>query len=1291
MPRDPLAAFTPPVADWFRRSFAAPTAAQRKGWPPIAAGKHSLILAPTGSGKTLAAFLGAIDGFVRDPAERGTRVVYVSPLKALNHDIEKNLRAPLAGIDLPRPITVSVRSGDTPQRERTAMRRTPPDILITTPESLYLILTSSARDMLVSAETVIVDEIHAVAATKRGTHLALSLERLEHLAGGPVQRVGLSATQRPLEEIARFLGGRDREVEIVDAGARKQLDLEVIVPVEDMRELGGTAEVDGEPRQSIWPALYPRLLELVQAHRSTLVFVNNRRSAERVAHRLNELAEADIARAHHGSIAREQRLEIEDMLKSGRLPALVATSSLELGIDMGAIDLVVQVESPKSVAAGLQRVGRAGHQVDAPSLGRFMPKYRGDLLETAVVVERMRRGEIEHTRVPRQPLDVLAQQLVAAAALDDWDVAELYALVTRAHPYRDLSRGQFEGVLDMLAGRYPSDEFAELRPRVVWDRTAGVVRGRPDARRLAVTSGGTIPDRGLYGVFLADSGARVGELDEEMVYEARQGEVFQLGASSWRIEQITRDRVLVSPAPGVPGRMPFWKGDGVGRPYELGRAVGEAARTRRFSDDLDERAARNLRAYLDDQAEATGVVPSDRTIVVERFRDEIGDWRVCVLSPFGGRVHAPWALALEQRLGAALGIEVEAMWADDGITFRLPDSDTAPPVDLIAIPPDELDDLLLDRVAQSPLFASRFRENAARALLIPRRRPGTRTPLWQQRLKAHDLQQVAIKYGSFPVLLETYREVLSDVFEVPALKTLLEAIGRGQVRMLEVESAQPSPFASALLFDYIATYMYEGDAPAAERRAQALQLDRALLAELLQNDDLRELLDGDAIDQVERELQGEGREPTLDQAHDLLRRLGDLSTAEAGSRGVAAHVAELVSQRRAALVRIAGEERTIAAEDAGLYRDGLGVVPPRGLPAVFLEPAPDALQRLLLRYARTHGPFTSDDLRRRFGVDPEPGLRLLAARGDVVEGGFRPGGGGREWIAPDVLRRVRRRTLAAIRRAVEPVEADALARFLPAWQGVERDAGRGLDRLRDAVAQLQGVALPVTAWETDVLPLRVPGYRPDMLDELCGGGELVWVGAGQGKAALYLRGEAALLHAAPVPPEHPIVEAIRARGPMFFADLAAFVGRPDRAVLAELWELVWDGHRHERLVAPAARRRRAARAAAARAGAPRPRVATGAADLLPARRPGAVVARREPRGGGAVAGGAGAGAGRDAARPPRRAHACRGAGRGCPRRVLRGLRRAADDGGGRPLPARLLRGGARRCAVRGADCGRAAA
>ena len=865
-------------------------------------------------------------------------------------------------------------------------------------------------------------------------------------------------------------------------GAAKQLDLEVVVPVEDMRELGGAPVVDGEPRQSIWPAVYPALLELVRSHDSTIVFVNNRRSAERVANRLNELAEAEIARAHHGSIAREQRLEVEDMLKRGDLPALVATSSLELGIDMGAVDLVVQIESPKSVAAGLQRVGRAGHSVGQASRGRFFPKWRGDLLETAVVTRRMREGAIEHTRVPRQPLDVLAQQVVAMAAMDEWPIADLHALVRRAYPYSELSAPQFEGVLEMLAGRYPSDEFAELRPRIVWDRTGASIRGRDSSRRLAVMSGGTIPDRGLYGVFLADSGARVGELDEEMVYEARQGEVFQLGATSWRIEQITRDRVLVSPAPGVPGKMPFWKGDGIGRPSELGRAVGEATRTRRFGE-LDERAARNLTTYLDDQREATGVVPDDRTIVIERFRDEIGDWRVCVLSPFGGRVHAPWAMAIEKRMSDAMGIEVEATWADDGIAIRLPDSDAPPPVDLIALAPDEIEDLVIEQVGTSPLFAARFRENAARALLLPRRRPGQRTPLWQQRLKAHDLQQVAVKYASFPIVLETYREVLSDVFELPALRELLAGIGRGDVRLVEVESARPSPFAGSLLFDYIATYMYEGDTPLAERRAQALMLDRALLAELLTAGDLRELLDADAISEVESELQ---RRDALsaDQLHDRLRRTGDVP-----AEGPVA-AAQLIRERRAVEVRIAGRRRLIAAEDAGLYRDGAGVSIPPGVPAAFLEPVPDALRRLVMRHARGHGPFTADELRERLGVDAGPALAELAAEGALIEGAFRPGGSGREWIEPEVLRRVRRRTLAHLRRAVEPVEPEALARFLPGWQGIGRDMGRGEPRLREVISQLGGVALPVAAWEQDVLPLRVPGYQPALLDALCAAGEV---------------------------------------------------------------------------------------------------------------------------------------------------------------------------------------------------------
>jgi ATP-dependent Lhr-like helicase len=1151
MARDPLAPFTDRVAGWFRSTFAEPTPAQAKGWPAISSGDHTLILAPTGSGKTLAAFLWALDRLCADGERGRTRVLYVSPLRALNHDVERNLRAPLAGIAADPPVTVALRSGDTPQSQRAAIRRNPPDILITTPESLYLMLTSGAREVLSSVETVIVDEIHAVAGTKRGSHLMLSLERLSAITATEPQRIGLSATQRPLEEISRFLGG-DRPVTIVDAGHRKPLDLEVVIPVEDMRELGAAPTVEGEPRQSIWPAIYPRLLELVQAHRSTIVFVNNRRSAERVANRLNELAEAPVARSHHGSIAREQRLEVEEMLKSGQLPALIATSSLELGIDMGAVDLVVQIESPKSVAAGLQRVGRAGHGVGEASVGRFFPKWRGDLLETAVVVRRMREGEIEHTRVPKQPLDVLAQQVVAALAMDEWQVDALHDLVRRAYPYRELSRAQFEGVLEMLAGRYPSDEFAELRPRIVWDRIAGTVRARDGARRLAVVSGGTIPDRGLYGVFLADSGARVGELDEEMVYEARQGEVFQLGATSWRIEQITRDRVLVSPAPGVPGKMPFWKGDGIGRPFELGTAVGEAVRKRRFGD-LDELAARNLATYLDDQREATGLVPDDRTIVVERFRDEIGDWRICILSPFGGRVHAPWAMAIEARMGAAAGIEVEAMWSDDGIALRLPDADEPPPLELIAIAPEDLDDLLVERVGTSPLFAGRFRENAARALLIPRRRPGQRTPLWQQRLKAHDLQQVAVKHGSFPIVLETYRELLADVFEVPALRGLLGRIGRGEVRLVEVESERPSPFASSLLFDYIATYMYEGDAPVAERRAQALQLDRALLTELLSAGDLRELLDAEAIAEVESELGGGVRRRTADDDHDRLRRLGDLAPADVP------HAEQLIRERRAVAVRIAGQERLIAAEDAALYRDAIGTAIPPGLPAAFLEPVDEPLGRLAARHARTHGPFTADELRGRLGVDPLPALEALAERGELLRGAFRPGGASEEWVAPDVLRRVRRRTLAALRREVEPVDRDALVRFLPTWHGIGRDLGRGPDRVREVISQLGGMALPVQAWEQDILPVRVPGYRPSDLDALCAAGEAVWVGAGRDRVSLVLREDAPFLLTRAEDQEHPVLDALRRSGALFFRDLQAELGGTERELLADVWELAWAG------------------------------------------------------------------------------------------------------------------------------------
>ncbi len=892
-----------------------------------------LIQAPTGSGKTLAAFLSAIDRLTATPGQ-GLRVLYVSPLKALNYDIERNLRGPLAGLE--SSLRVAVRTGDTPAKERREMIKEPPDILITTPESLYLLLTSQARETLRGVETLILDEVHAVAGTKRGAHLALSVERLERLVDKPFQRIGLSATQRPLEEIGRFVAG-GRAIELIDAGSRKELDLEVVVPVDDLRELGTTAGLsqpvpfDGQEMdsgtehgaRSIWPSIYPAILALVEEHRSTIVFVNNRRLAERLALRLNELAEREIARAHHGSLAREQRVIVEEDLKAGRIPCLVATSSLELGIDMGAVDLVIQVESPKSVARGLQRIGRAGHELGAVSKGRIFPKFRADLLESAVVARAMREGEIEETRIPRNPLDVLAQQIVAIAAGEEISVDDLHALVVRAHPFRELSRQQLENVLDMLAGRYPSDEFAELRPRIVWDRTGGLIRARDGALRLAVTNAGTIPDRGLFGVFLVDGGGRVGELDEEMVYEARAGQTFLLGASTWRIEEITRDRVLVSPAPGLPGAVPFWKGEGVGRPYELGQKIGAASRelsalsdakaTKRLRTEyhLDERAASNLLTFLREQHASTGAVPSDRTIVVERFRDEIGDWRVCILSPFGSRVHAPWALAIAARLREALGVEAQSIWSDDGIALHFPDSDVPPAAEELLIDPAEIEDLVVAEVGDSALFGARFRENASRALLIPRRRPGERTPLWQQRLKAQSLLQVARKYGSFPIVLETYRECLQDVFDLPALKSLLQGLRTRELDVVEVETQSASPYSSSLLFDYVATYMYEDDTPPAERRAQALSLDRDLLRELLGQEELRDLLDPVAVEDVERQLQGDPRTP--DALHDKLRLRGDLRPGEYDP----ALAAPLIDERRAVLLRLAGEERLIAAEDAG--------------------------------------------------------------------------------------------------------------------------------------------------------------------------------------------------------------------------------------------------------------------------------------------------------------------------------------------------------------------------------------
>ena len=1269
---EPLAAFSPAVRDWFQASFARPTAAQLGGWAAIAAGQHTLIHAPTGSGKTLAAFLWCLDRLVREPSPPPTRerpglvrILYISPLKALSYDVERNLRAPLAGIALaagrrgdPIPtISVGLRTGDTPADERRNLARRPPDILITTPESLYLLLTSAARESLAAVEHVIVDEVHAIAGSKRGAHLALSLERLERLTERPPQRIGLSATQRPLDTIARFLGGigPDREVSIVDAGSRKPLELSVVVPVDDMSRLGeqipleerpGGPLAGSDPRFSIWPSIHPRILELIRAHHSTIVFCNSRRLAERLAQRLNELAGEELVRAHHGSIAREQRLAIEDDLKSGRLPAIVATSSLELGIDMGAVDLVIQIESPTSVARGLQRIGRAGHQVDSPSRGVIFPKYRGDLLEAAVVAERMHAGAIETTVVPRNPLDVLAQQIVAMTVMDRWTVDQLAETVGRASPYESLSREALEGVLGMLAGAYPSDEFAELKARIVWDRVTGIVEGRRDARVVAVTSGGTIPDRGLFGVFIAGEpgtpGRRVGELDEEMVYELRagmHGDVVVLGASSWRVLEISHDRVTVQPAPGVPGKLPFWHGDAVGRPIELGQALGglvreleadlgrgargRAAALERLAarNDLDPLAAENLVAYLEDELVVAGALPTDRRVVVERFRDELGDWRLCLLTPFGGRVHAPWSLALEARLGDRLGASVQTIWSDDGIAIRLPEGElggsdgaftggalAAGIEDLLFPDPEEIEDLVVGQLATSALFAARFRENAARALLLPRRRPGMRTPLWQQRQRSADLLAVASRYGSFPILVETYRECLSDVFDLPALKGVLGGVARRELAVHRVETARASPFASSLLFDYVAAYMYEGDAPIAERRAQALTLDRDLLRELLGQEELRELLDGDALADLELRLQAltdERAATTADQLHDLLRRVGDLTELEVGARVAGggdvagAWLTELAESRRAVVVRIAGEPvgpRWIAIEDVARYRDAIGVQSPAGVPEAFLAPTQGALEGLLGRWARTHGPFLSGEPAARWGLPAglvEDALLRMMANGTLLRGEFRPGGVEREWCDPEVLRQLRRRSLARLRQEVEPVEPAAFARFLPDWQGVLPVAGLGressagppalrgsaaLERLAEVVDQLAGLPIPASVLERDVLPVRIPGYQPRLLDELGALGEVAWVGRGtlgrdDGRIALIRPGREALRDAVlqpgagtgeDAPPAGPRQDAIREflgrRGASFYRPIhAAAGGGPDRAVLDALWDLVWAG------------------------------------------------------------------------------------------------------------------------------------
>ncbi|MEQ9411485.1 MAG: DEAD/DEAH box helicase [Fuerstiella sp.] len=1242
-----LDCFHPCTRDWFRQAFAEPTQVQCEAWPPIANRLSTLLLAPTGSGKTLAAFLATIDRLFFDlPADPspnsrdafpGIRCVYISPLKALGVDVDRNLRAPLAGLrafaerhnvphQLPR---VAVRSGDTPARDRALIVRQPPEILITTPESLYLMLTSKASTVLRTVETVIVDEIHALAGTKRGSHLFVSLERLEHLrslhrpadAGHspcpPLQRIGLSATQRPLHEIARLLGGGmapgdpagpvvPRPVTIVDASARRSFNLTIETPAEDQSPdqpvtgeedipIGPAASAPSLP--SVWPSIHPRLVELIRRNRSTIIFVNSRRLAERLAAAVNELAEEELALAHHGSLAKDQRASIEDRLKRGELRAMVATSSMELGIDMGAVDLVIQIEAPPSIASGTQRIGRAGHHVGAVSTGVIFPKYKADLLACSAATGAMLEGWVEETSFPRNPLDVLAQQIVAITSRESVHVDELYRVVRGAAPFFELPLSSFVSVLDLLSGRYPSDEFSELRPRLNWDRISGIVSPRRGAQRLAILNAGTIPDRGLYGVYLVgndgESGGRVGELDEEMVFECRPGDVFLLGASSWRVMDITRDRVLVVPAPGEPGRMPFWRGDGPGRPLEFGRAIGQLAREvttsprdesiQRLTQDhgLRTSAAESLLQYLQDQIDATGELPSDRCIVIESFLDEVGDWRIVVLSPFGARVHAPWALLVAARLRQETSDDVDLMWTDDGIVFRIPEAQDVPDVSLFFPEPDDVEADLIREIGGTALFAAKFRENAARSLLLPRRSPNRRTPLWLQRRRSNDLLKVATRFRSFPMLMETYRECLRDVFDMPGFIGLLRDVKTRAIRVHCVRSEHPSPFAGAVLFNFVGNFIYDGDAPLAERRAQTLALDHAQLRELLGTVDFRELFDSDVVSLVAAELQRtQGWQLRhADDLHSLLLDLGALSLEEIQQRcdaddiaagNAQAWLSELLTARRAFSCQVNDSQRFAAAEDAGRLRDALGVMPPPGLADAFLEPVLAALIDLVSQYARTHVPFTAADVSSRLGLGVAPvlaALTALAERERVIEGEFLPGGRGQEWCDVNVLRTLKRRSLAALRKEVEPVEPAALVRFLPDWHGITRPR-RGLDGLLDAIEQLQGAPLPASTLENEILPARIQGFRPADLDELCVQGEVIWrgfdsTGSSDGRIGLFLtdhyRSLAPPVTAVANATADQLRELLRARGALFFDQIAAEVRDFPHDLLQVLWQLVWSG------------------------------------------------------------------------------------------------------------------------------------
>jgi ATP-dependent Lhr-like helicase len=1218
---DPLSLFLPPVRDWFHSALGEPTPAQTQSWPLIAAGKHTLILAPTGSGKTLAAFLACLDGLWRqNPVPPGVRVLYISPLKALNNDIHRNLQVPLAGVaetarhmGLPLPtLVVAVRTGDTPTAERQRLIKKPPHILITTPESLHLMLTSKARETLRNVTHCIVDEIHALSPNKRGVFLALLLERLAALTPNGFQRIGLSATQRPLDEVARFLGGREadvdgrfvpRPVSIVDAGLRKDLDLRVLCPVDHFGP---------QPEKSVWPSIYRLLREQIQDHRSTIVFANNRRTVERITANLNE--DEEVARAHHGSVSLEVRQATEQALKDGRLPAVAATGSLELGIDMGAVDLVCQVESPGSVSRGLQRVGRAGHLVGQTSKGRLIPKMPSDLLEQAVLAREMAAGRVEEIYVPINCLDILAQQLVALAAQDSWNVPDLFALVRRAYPFRDLSAQAFETVLEMISGRYrlnnglashgtpregsgvtvhSSPRLMALEPRVSWDRVHNRLHALPGSRQLALVNGGTIPDTGQYAAY-TQTGVRIGELDEEFVYERRVGDAFLLGTNAWRVDKIEADRVLVAPAQGAPAMVPFWRGESTGRSYALGVALGgflrEVAQRVDASDCLqwlergfflDERSARNVRDHVRRQLAGTGSLPTDKTLVVEASRDPLGDWQVILLSPLGNRLHFGLRLALEHRLQERLGYRPQCLHHADGILIRLTDTDE-PILDLFSgLTPENVEPMILDALADSALFALRFRQNAARALLLPRSKIGKRAPLWLQRLRGRDLLQVARQHPDFPIVVETHRECLHDHLDMPSLQSLLSDIHENRIEVVTRRAETPSPFASGLLFSFTAAFMYQYDdvEPTATKGAA---LDGQLLDQLVAPQRHAHLLDPRAVHQVERRLRGIGQPPRSSaEAAEWLRRLGDLTPAELEGP-MAEFLNALQSDGLARLIELPGAReprRWVLTEEADVYSAAFGMG--RASP----KQQQDAAEMILGRFLETHALVGLDDVSDRYPLESAWAKRKLE---EWTRGGrlvpIQPSNDAPtvQWSAPANLQQVQRGSLAILRREVLTCSPPQFADFVIRWQKLHPEHRRGESAgLEETLNRLQGLPLPAELWERVVLPSRVPAYQPRWLDEIVASGNWTWAcqgddAPGAGALAFFHREQLGGIPRPPLddatalsPRDEHLLECLQQRGASFVADLAAEAGRectrvgpselaPD-GIRCGLWRLLRQG------------------------------------------------------------------------------------------------------------------------------------